>query len=475
MDPVVSNSSVSPNQQQAVDDFVDLATDKLDSDGLFQWVDSGEVIDVNNALVALGNEFGTEAADAALDRLQEEGLLETFVKELYGQGAGGSVSADNRATIFANVAKYGDAETLATFSRVLSESTNSADSYDRVQEFTDAVGTHATAETKVELIKELADLTTEGESPSYLGAFSVTIEGDTEAAAVARLLGTLDGSHAREALDSLSPEQLDAVVNSSILEETFYSQGVVSTSFDTSVFTKLANTVADNGSIEQRAQVFDTAGRRVDDVGDSEASESISDGLTRILTSDTNGVINELAYDRRFDDGRGLTNYVEQLIENGDTATISSIQVQLLLGNDGQGDHTERFNEVGNDGVARNAGKIGFFSGSVQNAVDNIDASNAQKRALVTDIIGTSSGILSGATGLAFPVAGFAVGAGGEVAKRIVDQALQSPRSTIDDIIIDASIPFDPVTNDVNRTSIAFSEFQDMIDQVENANRRNGD
>jgi len=83
--------------------------------------------------------------------------------------------------------------------------------------------------------------------------------------------------------------------------------------------------------------------------------------------------------DRRFDDGRAITNYIEQLVETGQTKKISSIQVQLMLGNDGKGNHNDRFNQIDANGVATHAGKMGYFSGAVQNAVDNIDATNQEK------------------------------------------------------------------------------------------------
>ncbi len=486
----VQNQNVQ-SQSAAVDEFVDLARDKLDSDGLFQWVDSGEVVDVNNALVALGNDHGPDAADAALDKLADEGLLDTFVAEMYGAGRGGSVSADNRETIFTNIARYADGETAARFAQSLESSTNGADGYDRMQDFADTVATHATPQSKVDFIESLAPLSTDGRSADFRGTFSgvtSSIEGDTDAAAIATVLGSLQGTYAQEALDSLSTEQLDAVVNASIKQTTTTVQGSVTGSFDASNFTALADVVAQYGSVEQKAQVFDTAGKRVDSVADgssflvpatgtSEAAADITNGLTQILTSDTNAVVEELTYDRRFDDGRAMTNYVEQLIETGQNDKVASIQVQLMLGNAGDGVHSERFNQVDSNGVATNAGKIGFFSGAVQNAVDNIDATNKEKQAAVLDIIGTTSSILGGTVGLAFPGvkgASFVIGQGGNAAKRVVDQVLDTPRANIDELIIDMAIPFDPVTNNVDRTSIAFSEFQDIIDQVENANRRNG-
>ena len=492
MDPVSGASTSTVDQQDAIDQFVDLAGRKLDSNGIFEWVTSGEVVDVNNALIALQNEHGNDAADAALDELADAGLLDTFVEEMYGAGTGGSVSADGRATIFSNIAKIADGETQAKFANSLESTTNGADGYSRLEDFAESLATHASPQDKVEFIETLADESTKGRSSDYSGSFfSTSIEGDPQAMAIATVLGSTQGVFAQEALNALSPDQLNAVVDASIEQRATissgggHSGGSTSGSVDASKFADLANVVAQHGNIEQKAQVFDIAGNQVDGIADAssffapvsgteQAAADITDGLTDILTSDTNAVVEELTYDRRFDDGRALTNYAEQLIETEQTDKISSIQVQLMLGNDGAGNHVQRFNEVGADGVATNAGKLGNFSGAVQNAVDNIDATSAEKQALVTDVIGTTSSILGGTLGLAFPVAGFAVGVGGEAAKRGVDQLLDSPRASIDEQIIDLAVPFNTTTNNVNRTSIAFSEFQDMIDQVENANRRNG-
>lgn len=490
MDPVSQGTPSVQTQEEAIDQFIDLTREKLDSDGVFQWVDSGEVVDVNNALVALSSAHGRDAADIAIDKLADEGLLDTFVAEMYGAGAGGSVSADGQRTILSNVARLADGETAAKFAQSLEASANGADGYDRMQAFAESVATHATPQAKLDFVEALAPSSTSGRNASSgPGTVSRSIEGDADAAAIATVLGSMQGTYAQDALNALSPEQLDAVVNASIEETNYIVQGVPSGNIDASRFSAVADVVARHGSVEQKAQVFDTAGNRVDGVADAssafarvsgtgEAAAVVTDGMTKMLTGDTNAVVQELTYDRRFDDGRAMTNYVEQLIETGQSDKVSSIQVQLMLGDDLSGNHSARFNQVDDNGVAIHAGKIGFFSGSVQNAVDNIKATDDEKRAAVLDIIGTTSSILGGTVGLAFPNvkgASFAIGQGANAAKRVVDMVLDSPRSNIDDLIIDMAVPFDPVTNDVDRSSIAFSEFQDMIDQVENANRRNGD
>jgi len=496
MDPV-SNSAVNSqtqstqqSQNDAIDQFIDLATRKLDSSGVLQWVDKNEVTDVNNALIALSNSHGHDAADAALDKLADKGLLDTFVAEMYGAGAGGSVSVDGRNTIFSNVAKVADGETMAKFAQSVEASTNGIDGYNRMQEFASSVATHATPAEKKDFINALAPETTQGRAADYRsGSYRVSLEGDAEAAAVGTVLSSLDGSHAREALNSLSTNQLNAVVHSSIEQRTSIASGPhsssVSGSIDASNFTDLAKVVAEHGTVAQKAQVFDTAGLRVDSLADAssflapvsgtkEAAATVTNGMTKILTSDTNAVTEKLAIDGESLDGRAMTNYVEQLVETGQTDTISSIQVQLMLGNDGSGNHKQRFNEVNSSGVALNAKKLGYFSGSVQNAVGNIAATNQEKQALAQDIIGTTSSILGGGVGVAFPVAGFAVGAGGEVVKRGIDQILSVSRDDIDEQIVRASLPIDPITNNEVTTSESFGQFQASISFVGDANERNG-
>ncbi|MEO1576822.1 MAG: hypothetical protein AAFU65_17890, partial [Pseudomonadota bacterium] len=290
------------------------------------------------------------------------------------------------------------------------------------------------------------------------------------------------GSFATEALGNLSDAELQAVAESGIELNGGFLNGTYSGSYDVSGYQGVAETVARYGSNEQRAIVFTAGGSQLDTMAGAHntfnkgaAVAAVTDSMTGVLTADTNGVLNELAYDSRLDDGRALTNYAEQLIAAGDTDVLGSIQAQLMLGNDGSGDHAARFNSVNDQGVYEVAGRLGYFSGSVQNAVDNMKASADAQRAVVTDIIGTVSSIAGGGVGIAFPVAGFAVGAGGEAVKRAADALLQQPRGTVDEQIRDSVLPFDPQTNNVVRTSDAFGEFQPMIDQVENANRRTAD
>jgi len=148
--------STQQSQNDAIDQFIDLATRKLD-----------EVTDVNNALIALSNSHGHDAADAALDKLADKGLLDTFVAEMYGAGAGGSVSVDGRNTIFSNVAKVADGETMAKFAQSVEASTNGIDGYNRMQEFASSVATHATPAEKKDFINALAPETTQGRAADY--------------------------------------------------------------------------------------------------------------------------------------------------------------------------------------------------------------------------------------------------------------------------------------------------------------------
>ncbi|MFK7885915.1 MAG: hypothetical protein AB8G16_03540 [Gammaproteobacteria bacterium] len=474
----ISNSTV--GQSQNVQDVVNTSATKLDADGVFEWVTSGEVVDVANAITDLGTRAEKDAAWEQIDR-------PTFISEMYGAGAGGSVSADDRATIFQNVALQADGETAAAFAQDLAASGDSVEGYERLQEFSDIYAEHASPQDKLDFIDALAGDTTSGPEADALRyglgyGGNDSYSGDAEARAVGTVLASLDGSYATEALGSLTDGQLQAVAEAGIELNGGFFNGTYSGSYDVSGYTGVAETVAQYGTNEQRAIVFSAGGGRLDAVAATPntfdkgaAVASITESMTGVLTADTNGVMNELAYDARLDDGRALTNYAEQLIAAGDTDVLGGIQTQLMLGNTGGGDHADRFNSVNAQGIHEVAGRLGYFSGSVQNAVDNMKADADAQKAVVTDIIGTVSGLTSGAVGIAYPVAGFAVGAGGEAVKRAADALLDQPRGTVDEQIRDSVLPFDPQTNNVVRSSDAFGEFQPMIDQVENANRRTPD
>lgn len=474
----ISNAAV--GQSQSVQDVVNTAETKLDSDGAFEWVTRNEVVQVANDITALDSRAEQDAAWEQIDR-------PTFIDEMFGAGLGGEFSAEDRASLYRNVALQADGETAAAFAQDLVASGDSVQGYERLQEFAAVYAEHASPQDKVDFIDALAGDTTTGEAADELRyglgyGGNDSYSGDAEARAVGTVLSSLSGSYATEALGNLDDAQLQAVAEAGIELNGGFFNGTYSGSYDVTGYQGVADTVARYGSNEQRAIVFTAGGAQLDAMGEvpntfnsGAAIAGVTESMTGVLTADTNGVMNELAYDARLDDGRALTNYAEQLIAAGDTDVLGSIQAQLMLGNDGSGDHAARFNSVNADGVYEVAGRLGYFSGSVQNAVDNMKAGADAQRAAVTDIIGTVSAIAGGGIGIAFPVAGFAVGTGGEAVKRAADALLTTPRGSVDEQIRDSVLPFDPETNNVVRTSDAFGEFQPMIDQVENANRRTAD
>lgn len=287
------------------------------------------------------------------------------------------------------------------------------------------------------------------------------------------MISSASGARAKDNLKSLQPEQLDAAVSASIVIE---KSSIFKSTVDASHFIGLAETVAAHGTVEQIVRVFDVAGRRVNSVenanrllspasGAKQAAAEITNGLTKLLTSDTNGIFRELIFDSQFDNGQALTNYIEQLVKHGQISEISSIQTQLLLGNTGRGNPVERFNEMV-DELAINAGVLGYFSGAVLNALDNIDASYKEKLAVEQNIVGTTAGILSGSVNLAYPATDFAVGIEAQAAQLNVEKVLARLHSEMGDIIIGSAMPFDTATNNKIGSSVAFAEFQKRRSRV---------
>lgn len=288
------------------------------------------------------------------------------------------------------------------------------------------------------------------------------------------MIGSVSELCAKDNLKSLQPEQLDAAVSASIVIE---KSGIFKRTVDASNFVGLAATVAAHGTIEQIVRVFDIAGKRLNSLdnanrwlapvsGTEQAAEEITTGLTELLTGDTNGVFRELIFDSQFDDGRALTNYIEQLVKSNQIGEIASIQTQLLLGNTGGGNPVERFNEVV-DELAINAGKLGYFSGAVLNALDSIDASNKEKLAVEQNIVGTTAGILSGSVNLAYPATSFVIGAEAQVAQLNVERVLALVPAEMGDFIIGSTMPFESVANKKVVSTLAFAEFQKRRSQTE--------
>jgi len=140
------------------------------------------------------------------------------------------------------------------------------------------------------------------------------------------------------------------------------------------------------------------------------------------------------------------------------------------ISKNGEGNHPERFSAQDSQQRYQNAQKLGFFAGSVNNAVKNIETSDQREAELVKDFIGTTSALLGGAVGIPNPVAGFTISASGEGVKRVVDAYMDEPDKSIAEYFDKVSIPFDPKTNDLVYTGTAKESYGNEFRRLSSRN-----
>ncbi|MCX8474244.1 MAG: hypothetical protein MT490_00475 [Sphingomonas sp.] len=455
---------VTPVQQGAVD----YIKGKLDDSGMFNTVTHGEMNDVKAKLQSLS----ATDADAVIDELQRQGQLD----KLAGQSVDGSwfgnggYSADERRDLFNDLAGKLDGQSLAAVSKAFAKTDDGADGYRRVTELADAVSAHASNYQKTQYVEAMKDQVTEGKNWTESHVFSTTShKSDPEAAAVGKVLSSLKGSvYAADAFKALNSEQLRAVMQSSIDETMTSSMGAPSVGWHPEGFGKLMDSAATISDPDLKAKIFDAGADTLRDVrntsgfagqpvivGKDETMKTMAEGLTKIIDSDTTGVIRELAYNKETIDGSDMATYSRALMESGQEKKLGEIMAKLQFGNGLNENPAARLDQVTQVPVAagspqerrENAGALGYFVGAAYAGAQSWSTDVKKQQEMMTSVLDSALTLVDKAK------IGDAIGTAASVAKEwthyAVRWALEDPGVAPAQRLERAALPINPQTNEL--------------------------
>lgn len=310
--------------------------------------------------------------------------LERLGDDLEHGGFGGmqGLSESERKDLFNDLARDAGGAELARLSEAL-EGRGDVEALGR------SVADYATPQAKVEYIEALAARTTNNDSDTHTGfGSSTSTYGSPEAVAVGNVLASLRGANFDAAVGKLDAAQLDAVVRAASRETltTTVSPGgaASSVSHDTAPLAAILDAAATGGDPAVKSRLF-RAGAGVlggldgslftPDVTASTERPRLADALTRLLQSDTTGVVDRLATDEL--SGRSLAAYAKAMVKEGRIESLGQLMAKLQHGNDlSEPDAAKyisqtRTNSMGQEYYA-NAQSLGYFSGAVQAGINTI-------------------------------------------------------------------------------------------------------
>lgn len=469
--------ALSPVQQSAYDDI----HSKLDTSGWFNPVSHGEVNDIASRL----NGLSAADADAVIDQMQRTGELDRFASEAVdGSWFGnGGYSDSERQSLFADLAGKLDGSSLAAVHNAFANATDGEDEYTKVGELADAIATHASPQAKLDYVRSIAGNSADGQglSGAYVGG-SWSREVDGEAQAVGKVIGSLQGAYAEQALSSLSREQLGSVLRTGIDQTNFNSEAGVVTSFDASGFQRVMDAAASTGNADLKARVFDAAADSLRTVRDTQAVgfgqnspdrnetlNAVRDSMTKLLDSDVTGVTRELTYNTETQDGSDLAAYSQVMIATGQEAKLGEQMAKLQFGNDMAGDPIARLNEtvnIGGQERRENAGALGYFTGAVYAgaAAHSSDVRNQQE---VTTAVLKSALTVIDKAGVGGKIVGTAASIGKDWVQFAVRSAIEDPGASPAQKLERAALPQNPNTRELGVGDDVANAFNTTLSRVQ--------
>lgn len=387
-------TTLTPVQQSAYDDIKSHL-----EDGFWSGVNEDDL----NAIRTKLYDLGSTDVDAVVDAMAESGLLKKFAEEsnaseFLGAGQDG-FSKDERLSLFADFARNLDAESLVTVSNTFAGAETGETDFRVVTELADAVATHSSSSTKLDYIRGLSGSTeSDGiETRPFASGATITQYIDSEAGAISTVLGSMSGSYAQLAFESLDDEALANVMETSIDKSTTIAGASVTNNYDATRFEALVRAAATTYDPALKARVFDAAGEQLGEVLDSGDGPTVfsngddelgrmTDAMEALIDSDTTGIMKELTYASSTEDGTAMTHFAEAMIKTDNTEGLSDIMLKLQFGENLDENAVRRLDEVttvaGQD-YRENAGALGYFVGSVYaGAADHSDDVKAQQEAV---------------------------------------------------------------------------------------------
>lgn len=369
----------------SVDNAVSTIKDNL-SQGLLDWdVTRGELQEINRVLADLSPSERNEA----ISRLSDDNL-KNWAQEIHGTL--GDLSAGDRESLFNSLAEGLDAEQMVRVVNAF-ESEGHGDS---VRELGTALATHGSSENRVAFVEAMAERTVTGDdsydpAPTHKNDVTDRLVADPDAQAVAEVLASLEGDYFDQAVGELSDTQLDAVMQAGIYEAETSSRNGTITNFDSAVAARVVDAAASSNDPAVQARVFDAAAAKLAVIqggGDqgavpggfgtdsrlAPARDELTQALTGLINTDTNGIVSQLETSER--QGDALTTYLTEQIAAGREDEIGELLLKLQAGNDLSEDPLARFEAETAGGDRQNAHVLGYFAGAIEAAVRNVTDDN---------------------------------------------------------------------------------------------------
>ena len=359
-------------------------------------------------------------ASATVKALSDDELRNLASEVNDGSWIGGGLNKDEKTAFFDTMAKQLDATQLARLTTAFDTTQKGMglgklDSSDDVAALGAAVGRHASITTKQDYIKALSAngaLTDQARVTGTSMGTTMTQMSDPQARAAAEVLASMGGSPtaAGKALESLTTEQLNAVVNaaadpSMTTTTSPMGGGAVSSHYDTATFRKLMEVAGKTDSADLKARVF-AAGANVLKEAESgnffapvlADTAAMRAGMNQLLMSDVNGVVGELASNAETRDGTALAIYAKSALNAKEFDQLGAVQAQLSLGNDLKSDPMRSFAATTQaaDGTDRylNAERLGYFAGAMNAATRSISGDAAKQAELTNAVIKSGLSII---------------------------------------------------------------------------------
>jgi hypothetical protein len=375
------------NTEEVNSTVVELATDKIeeliDSDGL-AYADTNEVTEAAEILTSLD----PQDADGVIAEMAKRGILDDFAAEVVDDSwIGGGLSADNRATLFDNLAKRLNADSL---NNLIDAFTPQGEGY--TNELVDAINNHASAPARGELIENLASRG-EGNDLQHAATLLAGLSGDS-----ASFENTLTNLKDKGNLDDVIQNSVKVTDNPILGGGCIFTEGIYS--HDTSNFDAIMQGTAQLCDAGLKADVFMEGVRAMQQVDDkwfvtasdnNTAATEMANSLTQILDSDTEGVMEALYHNDT--NGEMLIAYVKQMMESGQVEVLGKIFSKLLLGNNLNESPLARMETsvTTPSGGERyqNSESVGHFIGSVNEAGEQITSDQEEISKIATSITKT--------------------------------------------------------------------------------------
>lgn len=380
-----ANPSVAPERAAAAATVREIERDL--SSGGFNPVTTTEARSALNRLVDL-SQTSPEAGRLAVRQLEHTGALKTLGREIVETSAipgHGGLPRHELANAYGKLAKNLDGDSLARIGRSLS----SAGADESVKLLGNQIANHASSAAKLEFVRKAAvgDALIDGRP-------SIGKGNDADAYAVASVVGSLRGSYAQTALHSLNDKNLNAVLSASVgktigrdTSAGFYAV------WRPQQFDAVLKAAGSTGDAFLKARVFGAGVDQLTEIrkfqgapfgtdaklpgGQIEASNKVASSLERLLSTDSNGIIEQLSRKdgetKSSFGGEHLTAFIKAEYFRGATGYLTKIATDLATGNDNKTPAHQYLSRPvqysGVDGVRyENANRLGFYLGSLSEA-----------------------------------------------------------------------------------------------------------